>query len=133
MLATGCACKHSIRFQNESPHSVHVELALPWPSYSIPKAGGCHFSTTLKPGMEWISSRAEREERVSLDMRMANGTTVFRLREGLQTWQEFQVDSRDDVSITIHRASDGGFEVSALGESGDEVGVMPSSLNWFRD
>lgn len=133
VIATGCACKQSIQFHNESPYSVHLELALPWPSYSVPASGGYYFAATLKPGMEWVSSRAERGERVSLNMRMANGTTVFRLREGLQTWQEFQTDSRGDVTITIHSASDGGFNVFAVGKSGDEVGVMPSTLKWFRD
>lgn len=135
LILQGCACTEEVSLLNETEHVLHVQLALPWPSYAIASPNGCHFDFNLPPGDTWTSAQARRNDRQPLPLSMANGPTVFRvrrLRGQNDPWSVFYTYTRDPVLITVSSDRAGALRVhSSLGSDKPADIQRADDIGWF--
>ena len=136
LMLQGCACTEEVSLLNETEHVLHVQLALPWPSYAIASRNGCHFDVKLPPGDAWTSAKARRDDRQPLPLRMANGPTVFRvrrLRGQNDPWSVFYTHTIDPVLITVSSDRAGALRVhGSLGDGKPADIQRADDIGWFE-
>lgn len=135
LMLQGCACTEEVSVLNETEQVLHVQLALPWPSYAIASRTGCHFDFNLPPGDTWTSAHARRDDRQPLPLSMANGPTVFRIRRlrgQNDPWSVFYTHTVDPVLITISSDRAGSLRVYGSLAGGKPADIQRADdIGWF--
>jgi len=130
----GCACRERVAITNQTAREVRVQVALPWPSYRLFYTAR-QFDTTIDPGMQWATSRADQLDRVDLHLKMANGGTIVRVKpNGLitQPWRAFGAGGDECVDAEVRADDAGQLQLWLRGADGRWSAAPELGVEFFR-
>ena len=125
----GCGCSEAVIVRNQMAEPVHLQLALPWPSYKFSAGESCQYDVFLDPASEWRSRGAASDGSAAELLTQPNGPMVFRVRPATGPWSEFALmtdeilSEIDPVLLTITGDASGGIIVTAVDAQDRPLGI----------
>lgn len=133
ILLAGCSRRDFVSITNESETALLVQLALPWPTYSIAIGGDVHFEFHLPPGATWNTSHASAKDAVELRIK-PNGVTVLRIwpKNANPRWIVFNGNTGEWADLRI-QSEDGEFTVKGHNHEGRVFLLNETTFDWFGE